>query len=89
MLALTKTEEMKTLKFSIRTTNKMARKPFEAPAGVRITKEDCILYFSDEGLVLLTITIEIARSVVAPVVAMWLYDRFIKPVPASPPNKPI
>ena len=45
---------------------------------------DQVIYFDAEGLSLLNIVIEIGRDVAAPVLAAWLYDRFVSRKPSKP-----
>lgn len=72
------------LKFSVLVNAPVATEPFNPPEGVTIADRDCIIYFDAEGLSLLTMVIEIGRDVAAPILAAWLYDRFVSRESSKP-----
>jgi hypothetical protein len=78
------TLETNNFRFSVLVHTPVTEEPFDPPAGVTITNVERIIYFDQEGLSLLTIAIEVGRDVVAPILALWLYERFIKPKGSKP-----
>ena len=75
---------MKHLKFSVLVHTPVTAEPFDPPAGIAVSDTDRVIYFDAEGLSLLNIVIEIGRDVAAPVLAAWLYDRFVSRKPSKP-----
>jgi hypothetical protein len=75
---------MKHLKFSVLVHTPVTEEPFEAPAGVTVSEANRVIYFDAEGLSLLNIVIEIGRDVAAPILAAWLYDRFVNRKSSKP-----
>ena len=55
----------------------------QPPPGIIIVDRQARTQFSQEGLSLLTVTIEFSLAVGAGVVATWLYDTFVKPSPTD------
>ena len=75
------------LTFSVLVHTPVTFDPYDPPAGVAITDHQTKTYFDAEGLSLLTLALEIGRGIAAPIVAMWLYDRFVKPKESKPARK--
>lgn len=75
---------MKHLKFSVLVHTPVTSEPFDPPAGVTVSDTDRVIYFDAEGLSLLNIVIEFGRDVAAPVLAAWLYNRFVNRKPSKP-----
>jgi hypothetical protein len=52
--------------------------PEDIIEGVTILDHEKIFYFDADGLADLNLVIEITRGVALPLLAMWIYDKFIK-----------
>lgn len=78
---------MKHLKFSVLVHTPVTAEPFDPPPGITVSDADRVTYFDAEGLSLLKIVIEIGRDVAAPILAAWLYDRFVNRKPSKPAKK--
>ena len=74
---------MTTVSLSLHVPTRVAGGDLTPPPGVAVKKQKQIFYFDAEGFSDLNIIIEIARGVALPILAAWLYDRFLKKEPQT------